>query len=426
MSNESIAILIITVCVILFITNKVNTCVAAAMGCVAFVVTGVCSYEEAFSGFSNSLVVLIFGALIVGEAMSQTGLDRIIGRFVIKISRNNERIFILLAGAVSGLLSMWMANTAVVACFLPIIASVSHTSKNMTMKNMTMSITFGAMFGGACTLIGSTSQLAVQGIMTEMTTESLGMFTLMPVGLILLAAYLLYIQLFGYKLGIRIWGGRPLEGIEDEALLEKNQEEVPHDKRKLITLVVIFTLMVISYTASLLPTQITAISAALLCFLTGCASPKKTIRRINWNSVLFLGCCMGLANGIMATDINVMVSDLLTKVLGANVNPYMFLAVVILFAMVVSNFLANATTTVIFAPIVISACETYGFRVLPFCLALAYAASTTCATPMAHSQITMTMVAGYRFTDYVKANIPVQILTFVLLMIFIPLFFPLV
>ena len=428
MSHESIAILIIAVCVVLFVINKINTCVVACLGCIAFVVTGVCSFQEAFSGFSNSLVILIFGALIVGEAMSQTGLDKIIGNFVIKVSRDNERVFILLAGAVSGLLSMWMANTAVVACFLPIIASVSRTSKNMTMKNMTMSITFGAMYGGECTLIGSTSQLAVQGILTEMTDQSLGMFTLMPVGLILLVSFLLYEQLIGYKLGIKIWGDRPLEGIEDEALLKQDMTEYehhPHYKRKMIILVVIFVLMVISYTASLLPTAITALLSAMLCFVTGCAEPRKTIKRINWNSVLFLGCCMGLANGITATNINQMLADVLTKVLGTQVNPVLFLAIVILFPMVVSNFLANATTTVIFTPIVIGACKLYGFNILPYCLAVAYAASTTCATPMAHSQITMTMVAGYRFTDYAKANIPVQLLTFAELMIFLPLFFPL-
>ena len=97
----------------------------------------------------------------------------------------------------------------------------------------------------------------------------------------------------------------------------------------------------------------------------------------------------------------------------------------LLLAMVLSNFLANATTCLILTPIVIGICQTYGFNVVPFCLGIAFAASTTCATPIAHAQITMTMVAGYRFGDYAKANIPVQLLTFVILMVALPLIYTL-
>ena len=138
MSPEILALIIFAVCIVLFVTNWVNTAVAAALGCLAFCILGICDYSVAFSGLADPLPALIFGSLIVGEGMRQTGVDVIIGRFVMKISHDNERLFILLGGIASGLLSMWMSNTAVVACFLPIIASISKTSDHMTMKNMTM------------------------------------------------------------------------------------------------------------------------------------------------------------------------------------------------------------------------------------------------------------------------------------------------
>ena len=62
---------------------------------------------------------------------------------------------------------------------------------------------------------------------------------------------------------------------------------------------------------------------------------------------------------------------------------------------------------------------------MPFCLGVVYAANLACATPFAHAQVTMTLVAGYRFSDYVKFNLPVQILMLVIMIIFVPVFFPL-
>lgn len=430
-SDEVTAIIILAACVVLFVTNWLNTCVAAALGCLAFTLTGICSFSEAFSGFSSSVVILIFSMLIVGDAMAETGADWLIGNFAAKISKNNERFFIFAAALVGGLMSMWMANTAVVACFLPILASVSRASKNMTMKNLTMSVTFGAMYGGTCTLVGSTSQVAAQGVMSELTGIEFKMFDFMPVGAIMFAAFLIWEQLIGYRMGIKIWGGRQHEGIRYDKLADSLDvdgpaESQPKDKaKKRPVFAVIFAVMIIFFVFEWLPVAVTALSAALLCFITGCADPKETMRRLDWHCVFFLGCCMGIAAGIEATNLGEMTGGAITLMLGPSPEPRLFFAIVVTAVMLTSNFLANATTTVIFCPIVIATCQSYGFNVTPFCLGVVYAANLACATPFAHAQVTMTLVAGYRFTDYVKFNLPVQILMLALMIIFVPVFFPL-
>ena len=432
-SNEVIAIIILAACVVLFITNWINTCVAAALGCLAFTLTGICSFNEAFSGFSSNVVILIFSMLIVGDAMAETGADWLIGNFAARISKNNERLFIFAGALVGGLMSMWMANTAVVACFLPILASVSRASPNMTMKNMTMSITFGAMYGGTCTLVGSTSQVAAQGVMYELTGIEFKMFDFMPVGAIMFAAFLVWEQLIGYRMGEKIWGDRQHEGIRYDKLTGKldvdsfDANHPMHDNkaRKRPVFAAIFVVMIIFFVFEWLPVGVTALSAAMLCFITGCADPKETIRLLDWHCVFFLGCCMGIAAGIEATDLGEMMGRLITSLLGPNPEPRLFFAIVVTTVMFTSNFLANATTTVIFCPIVIATCQSYGFNIMPFCLGVVYAANLACATPFAHAQVTMTLVAGYRFSDYVKFNLPVQILMLVIMIIFVPVFFPL-
>ena len=95
MSSGAVALLILAFCVVLFLTNWVPSVVAACLGCAMMVLFNVCSFKDSFSGFSNSIVILMFSALTVGIAMFDTGAAQLIGRQVIRISRNNERRFLL-------------------------------------------------------------------------------------------------------------------------------------------------------------------------------------------------------------------------------------------------------------------------------------------------------------------------------------------
>lgn len=162
------ALLVLLVCVVLFITSWIPASVTAVLGCVLMYFVGACDFSGVFAGFSNDIVVLVVGSMVVGVAMFDTGTARVIAKQCIRLSGGSERRFILFAGIVSGVLSAFIANTAVVACFLPIIDSVARSSK-MSRRNMTMAITFGAMYGGSLTLVGSTPQLTANGIMAVIT-----------------------------------------------------------------------------------------------------------------------------------------------------------------------------------------------------------------------------------------------------------------
>ena len=242
----------------------------------------------------------------------------------------------------------------------------------------------------------------------------------------MLAVFIIWEQLVGYRLGIKIWGDRQREGIVcTEALMDVDVVSTGCRSKKRSVFALIFAAMVLSFLLDWIPAQMTALCAALLCFITGCSEPKEAVRRIDWNCVIFLACCMGLAAGLAATNLGTMMGNAVTALLGDDPSPLLFFTLVVTAVMFASNFLANATTTVIFTPIVVTTCQAYGFNILPFCMGIVYAANLACATPFAHAQVAMTMVAGYRFTDYVKANLPVQMIMLAVMIVFVPLFFPL-
>lgn len=422
MGTEIISLIILLACIILFVTHVIPNAVTACLGCLAFALTGICTLSEAFSGFSNSTVLLMFGMMVVGIAMEDTGAAKLIGKWVQKASASKEGLFILIAGTVSAILSTFLSNTAVIAIFLPIIASLSASS-NMNRKNITLPVTMGAMFGGVCTLVGSTPQLTANGIISEMAGIELKMFDYMPVGLILFAVYILYSTTIGRKIGASAWGK---ETATEVAGNEAQQvQEIVVNKRKIITIVIILILVIVSFIGDWIPAAATAIIAAILCVITGCTTQKSVIKNMDWSVVFILAGCLGIATGISKGGAGDLMSDLLSAVVGQNTPPIILFIIFVVCTMLISNFITNSTAVVITLPIAVALCNARHLNILPFALGIVYAANLTYSTPLANAQTAMTLVAGYKFSDYIKYTWLLNILVLLTIIIFVPWFMPL-
>lgn len=425
MTPEIISLIILVLCIVLFVTRIIPNAATAVLGCLLFVLTGVCDLKDAFSGFSNSVVILMFGMMVVGLAMQETGIAKFIGQKVTSLSRRKERIFILVAGLTSAVLSTFLSNTAVIAIFLPIIESVARADKKMNRLNLTLPVTLGAMFGGACTLVGSTPQLTANGILSEMTGMEIGMFDYTLVGAILTAGYLLYAVLLGPKLAKRIWGNREVtEGAEAEAIDAPETEKVELDKKKAIIMAIIFVATIVSFIGAWISTALTAVIAALLCIITGCVKQKTIIKKMDWSVVFVLAGCLGIASGITKGGAGDLIGNALSSVLGNGVPVFIIFAIFVVVTMIVSNFITNSTAVVILLPIALSLCIANGYSPIPFTLGIVYAANLTYSTPLANAQTAMTLVAGYKFSDYIRYTWPLVLIVLTSILVFVPLVFP--
>ena len=104
----------------------------------------------------------------------------------------------------------------------------------------------------------------------------------------------------------------------------------------------------------------------------------------------------------------------------------LLLAALVLLTLFISQFITNSTAIIITLPIALSLCEYYGFNPMSFCVGITFAASFACCTPLAAAQITMTQVAGYEFSDYLKYCWPLTLVSYLGILVFVPMFFPLV
>lgn len=128
MATSTIAILITLIVIILFATELIPLPVTAISACLAMGIFGVIPFSDAFSGFGNDVVILVAGAIVIGEALFATGAAQIIGQKLINVLGTNEKTFLAVCIAFTAVLSAFLSNTATVAMMMPIIASASVKS----------------------------------------------------------------------------------------------------------------------------------------------------------------------------------------------------------------------------------------------------------------------------------------------------------
>ena len=438
MGKDVLGLAILGVCVVLFLTKRLPVSVTGCLGCLLMVLGRVCTFEQAFSGFSNSIVLLMASVMIVGIAMFSTGAAQIIGRTAISLSHGDEKRFLMASCVLSGLLSMFLANTALVAVFIPIIDSVCRSEgasggtlprikkePNMKRKNLLLPITCSIMLGGSATLVGCTPQLTANAILSRMSGVEMTMWTLTGPGLCLLAVFLVYLHFMGYRLGMGIWGTREERQMtQDEAKIASVMRK-DFDRRKLAVMSAILAFMLASYVFKLLPVAETALASALLCLITGCCGMADIRREMHWETVILLASCLGLAETLTVSGAGDLIGRGVSASLGEVRSPWAVFAVIVALTLILSQFITNSTAIIIALPIGLSLCGVYGFNPLPFCVGVTLAASIACCTPLAAAQITMTQVAGYEFSDYFKyCGLPSLIL-YLCIIALVPVFYPL-
>lgn len=171
-----------------------------SLGIIAvLVITGVLSTEEGVRGFSNEATLTVAAMFVLSDALLKTGIIESIAPLVVRLIRWSPRAAVGSIVAVAGSLSAFINNTPVVATFIPIIAGASRKTKVSASKFL-IPLSFGAMFGGCCTLIGTSTNLLISGIAVKSGLEPLRMFTLAPLGLIFFAVGATYLLLFSKKL----------------------------------------------------------------------------------------------------------------------------------------------------------------------------------------------------------------------------------
>ncbi len=163
---------------------------------VIFLATGIISSEEMIAGFSNNGLLTIAVLFLVNEGIKQSGL--ITGLFQLLLPRKKNPVMYLIPRIMIpvAFLSAFLNNLPIVVNVSPLLMKWASAMK-ISYKKFLIPLSYAAIFGGMCTLIGTTSNLVVHGLMLENGFQGLHLFELGKVGLVISLVGFIYMSVFG-------------------------------------------------------------------------------------------------------------------------------------------------------------------------------------------------------------------------------------
>jgi di/tricarboxylate transporter len=204
-----IVLFILLAAIILFVSEKLSVDLVALLALAALLMTGILSAEEGFRGFSDDATITIGAMFIISSGLFKTGVVSYIGRIVVLLFRKNFWMAIIFTMIFVGIISAFINNTPVVAIFLPILLQVSRET-DISASKLLMPLSFASIFGGVCTLIGTSTNIVVSSIAAQYGQAPLGMFEFTSLGALFFIAGIIYMIFIGIPLIPNRRGGSDL------------------------------------------------------------------------------------------------------------------------------------------------------------------------------------------------------------------------
>lgn len=170
-----------------FVWGRLRADVVALIALLVLTLSGILTTDEALSGFSNPIVIMMVGLFVVGGAIFNTGLAKMIGARLSKLGQGSPTRLFLVVVLATGLIGGFVSNTGTVALMLPIVVSMAAAA-GVTASRFLMPLAFASSIGGMLTLIGTPPNLVIAEVWEEYGGQPLTMFSFLPTGLICLAA----------------------------------------------------------------------------------------------------------------------------------------------------------------------------------------------------------------------------------------------
>jgi di/tricarboxylate transporter len=214
--------------VVAFITEAMRPGLILLSAAVIFMATGIITDQELIAGFSNDGLVTIAVLFLVNEGIKQSGLMARLARDYLPHKRNPMAFMLPRVMVPVAFFSAFLNNLPIVVNFSPILIRWSEIMK-LSYKKFLIPLSYAAILGGMCTLIGTSSNLVVHGLMLENGNEGLHLFELGKIGLFISFFGFIYMAIFGNWLlpGEKIkFSGKPSQGKDyyfNLQLTEKSQ-----------------------------------------------------------------------------------------------------------------------------------------------------------------------------------------------------------
>ena len=428
MSPAVQTLIVLAIMAVFFVTEIIPLAITSLGGAIALALMGIISSQEAFSGLSDSTVVLFAGMFVVGGALFYTGLAQKIGETVVSKAGTSENGLMLAIMGVTATMSAFLSNTGTAAALLPVVVGICSVAKIPASRQL-MPLAFAAGIGGIITMVGTPPNIIVNGTLNKAGITPFGFFEFAWIGIPLTIATILFMMTIGKRF-------LPNHIIEDvgEVEQEVSAGEVSNDPKKQLysglILGGVIVLMILGDTLKSnfginLPLSLVAVVGAILCVLTGCLGEKQAYTSIDWVTIFLFAGMMPVAGAMDKSGAGQLIANAVLGIMGSDPSPYFATAVLFILSCVMTQFMSNTASCALLAPIGIAIAKGMGADPHAVLMAIGVAASCAFGTPVGTPPNTLVLGPGqYKFMDYVKAGVPLIIVCFIVSILIIPMVWP--
>ncbi len=208
--------IILLIAIILFVTEALPMDLVAIMTLLALTLGGIITPAEAFLGFGDPVIITLTSFFVISAALFNTGVIEDIGHRLHGLARDGETRLLVITMLTASSIAAFMSNVVTTAVLMPGVIAVAKRLKTPASAFL-MPLAFGAVLGGKCTLAGSPTNLAVNGLLSRYGLEPFALFEFAPIGVPLVITGVVYMTLLGWRLL-----PRRVEGLAAEGRVERD------------------------------------------------------------------------------------------------------------------------------------------------------------------------------------------------------------
>jgi len=479
---------------------------------VLFLCAGILTPKEMLEGFSNKGMITVALLFLVSEGIRQSGtLGQVIKKLLPQGKTTVFKAQLRILPSVA-FISAFLNNTPVVVIFAPII---KHWAKsvNLPATKFLIPLSYVTILGGICTLIGTSTNLVVHGMILEAGFEGFSMFELGKVGIFVAIAGIIYIFLFSKRLlpdarpdtavpdeeveegeklhrveavlGARFPGinkklsdfnfqrhygaevkeiktrngQRYVDHLEDVVLREGDTLVVMADdtfiptwgessvfvlltngndpdtsgKKKRWLALILLVLMIVGATVGELPATkemfpdikldmffFVCITTIIMAW-TNLFPARKYTKYISWDILITIACAFAISKAMVNSGVADCVAGFIIG-LSDDYGPHVLLAILFVITNLFTELITNNAAAALAFPLALSISAQLGVSPTPFFVVICMAASASFSTPIGYqTNLIVQGIGNYKFTDFVRIGLPLNIITFLISVILIPL-----
>ena len=431
--DQLVTLAVLVAVVAALILDKARADVVALCGAAVLLITGAVRPVEVQGAFASPAIIALASLFVIAYAMELSGLlDAAIHKGVAICHRIGKAGIWLLIG-LCGTASAFLNNTPIVVLSAPVVRDVAK-ALDLPPKRFLMPLSYAAVLGGCCTLIGTSTNLLVNDMAVVAGQPRFSMFEITPVGVAVAIVGGLYLLLFSQRLMGKsasdddevATSGRTEAGLAGAQVgsIQAFASAQPLQPTRAVLSAGIFIAVIVAATVGLAPIAACAFSGAVLLIVLRVITADEAYHGLRPDILMLIAGMVVLGIALEETGL----ADEATRaMIGSLTGVPPLIALIGLYGatLFLTELLSNATVAVLVSPVAVALAQALGVSPRPFLVAVMIAGSAAFATPFGYqTNVLVYQMGRYSYGDFLKVGLPLNLITWATAVVVIQAYFP--